>query len=52
MTINIHSTCLVAKSFSVKREKQSDESEKIVAHLKITDALVDREQLERGGVRP
>lgn len=46
MSINIHSTCLVAKSFSVKREKQSDESEKIVAHLKIADALIDRDQLD------
>ncbi len=44
--INVRSTCKVAKSFSVKREKAADESERIVANLKISDALVDREQLD------
>lgn len=44
--IRITSTATLAKSFSVKREKTDDESEHVVAHLKISDCLVDRDQLD------
>ena len=46
MTIHLKSTCEVAKTFSVKREKQGDDSEIVVAHLKIADCLIDRYQLD------
>lgn len=46
MTIHLKSTCEVAKTFSVKREKQSDDAEIVVAHLKIADCLIDRDQLD------
>ena len=46
MTIHLKSTAQVAKTFAVKREKTDDESESVVAHLKIADCLVDRDQLD------
>jgi hypothetical protein len=47
MTIHINATCNVAKTFSVKREKDSgDESERIVAHLKVADIVLTREQID------
>lgn len=44
--IRIKSTCEVAKSFSVKREKQADDTEVVIAHLKIAECMVDRDQLD------
>jgi hypothetical protein len=44
--IHLKSTATLAKSFSVKREKGDDDSEGVVAHLKIADCLVDRDQLD------
>jgi hypothetical protein len=44
--IHLKSTAKLAKSFSVKREKTDDDSEHVVAHLKIADCLVDRDQLD------
>ena len=43
--IHIKSTATLAKTFSVKREK-TDDAERVVAHLKIADCLVDRDQLD------
>ena len=44
--IKIQSTCEVAKAFSVRREKQPDDAEIVVAHLKIADCQIDRDQLD------
>ena len=46
MTIHLKSTCEVAKAFSVRREKQPDDAEIVVAHLKIADCQIDRDQLD------
>lgn len=45
--IHLKSTCQVAKTFSVKREKLPDESENVVAHLKIGEVLVSRDELDK-----
>jgi hypothetical protein len=44
--IHIRSTATLAKSFAVKREKTDDDSERVVAHLKSSDVLIDRDQLD------
>ena len=44
--IHIKSTATLAKAFQVRREKTDDESEHVIAHLKIGDCLVDRDQLD------
>ena len=46
MSIEINATCEVAKSFSVKREKRDDDTEAVIAHLKIADVMLDREQID------
>lgn len=46
MSIRISATCEVAKSFSVKREKRDDDTEAVIAHLKIADVMLDREQID------
>ncbi len=46
MTIDINATCEVAKSFSVKREKRDDDTEAVIAHLKIAELLLDRDQVD------
>lgn len=46
MTIEIEATCEVAKSFSVKREKRDDGTEIVVAHLKVADVMLDRDQID------
>lgn len=46
MTIQIDATCEVAKTFSVKREKGPDDVEVVVAHLKVADVLLSRDQLD------
>jgi hypothetical protein len=47
MSIHINSPAQVAKTFTVKREKTDDEGgEKIVAHLKISEVMIDRDQLD------
>lgn len=46
MSIHLQTTCRVAKSFAVKREKQADDSEIVVAHLKISELLIDRDQID------
>ena len=46
MPIQINATCEVAKSFSVKREKIDDGTEIVVAHLKVADVMLDREQID------
>ena len=46
MTIHLKSTCEVAKAFSVRREKQPDDAEIVVAHLKIAECMIDRDQLD------
>lgn len=46
MPIEINATCEVAKSFSVKREKRDDDTEAVIAHLKIADVMLDREQID------
>ena len=45
MTTTIDATCEVAKSFSVKREKGPEDVEIVVAHLKVADVMLDRDQL-------
>ena len=45
MTIHLKSTAQVAKTFAIKREKAPDDSEVVIAHLKISDVLIDRDQL-------
>lgn len=52
MSIKLSATCDVAKSFAVKREKQADDTETVVAHLKISDVLVDRDQLDELCAQP
>lgn len=46
MTIHISATCEVAKSLSVKREKRDDDTEAVIAHLKVADVMLDREQID------
>lgn len=46
MTIEIEATCEVAKSLNVKREKRDDDTEAVIAHLKIADVMLDREQVD------
>lgn len=46
MSIRISATCEVARSFSVKREKRDDDTELVIAHLKIADVLIDRDTLD------
>ena len=46
MPIHINATAQIAKSFSVKREKTDDDTESVIAHLKISDAMLDREQID------
>ncbi len=46
MTIQINATCEVAKTFNVKREKGPDDIEVVVAHLKVADVLLMRDQLD------
>lgn len=46
MSIRISATCEVARSFSVKREKREDDTELVIAHLKIADVLIDRDTLD------
>lgn len=46
MSITLSATCEVAKSFSVKREKRDDDTEAVVAHLKVADVMLDREQID------
>jgi len=46
MTIEINATCEVAKSFSVKREKRDDDTEAVIAHLKVADVMLDRDQID------
>lgn len=46
MTIKINSTCRLAKTFSVKREKQEDDTERVIAHLKIGETFIDRDQID------
>lgn len=52
MTIHIQSIATLAKSFQVKREKSADDSEIVRAHLKISDCLVDRDQLDEFCAQP
>jgi hypothetical protein len=52
MSIHINATCQVAKSFSVKREKQADDSETVVAHLKVGEIMLDRDQLDELCAQP
>lgn len=44
--IHLKSAATLAKSFSVKREKGDDDTERVIAHLKLSDCLVDRDQLD------
>jgi hypothetical protein len=46
VSIHINATATLAKTFSVKREKQADDSENVVAHLKIADVAIDRDQID------
>lgn len=46
MTIHLNSTCRLAKAFSVKREKQEDDTERVIAHLKIGETFIDRDQVD------
>lgn len=46
MTTTIDATCEVAKNFSVKREKGPEDVEIVVAHLKVADVMLDRDQLD------
>jgi len=45
--MKITTTCTASKSIAIKCEKVTDEAERIIAHLKITDLFVDREQINR-----
>lgn len=45
--MQLNTVATIGKSLSVKREKQPDETEALVAHLKFTDALLDRDTINR-----
>lgn len=44
--IRLKSTCEVAKSFAVKREKAPDDTEVVVAHLRIAEVMIGRDELD------
>lgn len=46
MTIHLSTVCRLAKTFSVKREKVDDDTEVVIAHLKIGETFIDREQVD------
>lgn len=46
MTIHIKSTAKVAKTFRVAREKLGDDNERVIAHLRVSDIMIDRDQLD------
>ena len=46
MTITLRTVATVAKGFSVKREKADDDTEHVVAHLKFSDAFVERDIID------
>ena len=50
--ITIESILTCGKTFSAKREKQSDESEKVVAHLKFSALFAERHVLDELVGRP
>lgn len=53
MSIHIKSPTQLAKTFTVKREKTDDEgTENIVAHLKISELMIDRDQLDELCAQP
>lgn len=43
--MKITTTCEVAKGLNIKREKGEDEIERVIAHLKVADLFVTREQI-------
>jgi hypothetical protein len=44
--IEIESVATLAKSFSVKREKDGDDAEHVIAHLKFSETFVSRDTLD------
>lgn len=44
--IRLNSTCEVARSFSVKSEKAPDDTEVVVAHLRIAEVMIGRDELD------
>lgn len=44
--MKISSVATVGKSLAIKREKDEDEGERVVAHLKFTDCFVSREEVD------
>jgi hypothetical protein len=50
--IHLKTTCEVAKAFQVKREKQADDSEVVIAHLKIAEVMISRDELDEICAQP
>lgn len=44
--MKISSIATIGTGLTIKREKQADKSEKIIAHLKFTDLFVSREEMD------
>jgi len=45
--MKISSVATIAKSISIKREKDEEEGERVVAHLKFSDCYVSREEIDQ-----
>lgn len=46
MTVHLKTVATLAKSFAVKREKTGEDTESVVAHLKFSECVIDRDQLD------
>lgn len=46
MHVTLNTVGRLGKSISIKREKQADDTEAVVVHLKITDIIITREELD------
>lgn len=53
--MTIHIKCMrakVAKTFRVVREKLDDDDERAIAHLRVSDIMIDRDQLDEFCAQP
>lgn len=46
MIIRINATAQLPKTFRVAREKLDDHTEQVIAHLRVSDIMIDRDQLD------
>lgn len=46
MSITIRATAQLPKTFRVAREKLDDDTEQVIAHLRVADIMLDRDQLD------